>query len=66
VLDPERLPKVIATIATRSAELLVVSEKIQAYRRWNRAANESISAILRTLMPVDTCTGYPNEIFKPI
>lgn len=52
-LEPEKLRKLIAMLATRSTELIPVSEKIQAYRQWNRAANESIGAVLHTLMPVE-------------
>lgn len=52
-LEPERQRALIARLTTRRADLLLVSEKIQAYRRWNCAANESIGAILRTLMPVE-------------
>jgi UDP-N-acetylglucosamine:LPS N-acetylglucosamine transferase len=52
-LEPEKLRELIVMLATSSTELILMSEKIQAYRRWNRAANESIAAILRTLMPVE-------------
>jgi UDP-N-acetylglucosamine:LPS N-acetylglucosamine transferase len=50
-LEPKRLRKLIAMLVTRSAELIPMPEKIQAYRQWNCAVNESIGAVLRTLMP---------------
>jgi UDP-N-acetylglucosamine:LPS N-acetylglucosamine transferase len=52
-LEPERQRELIVMLANRSAELLLVSEKIEAYRQWNCAANESIGAVLRTLMPME-------------
>jgi UDP-N-acetylglucosamine:LPS N-acetylglucosamine transferase len=53
-LEPEKLRKLIAMLAMRGDQFIPISEKIQAYRRWNRAANESIGAALRTLMPVES------------
>jgi UDP-N-acetylglucosamine:LPS N-acetylglucosamine transferase len=51
VLDPEKQCELVASLATRRTELSAVNTAVQAYRRWNLAAMESLVPLIHSLIP---------------
>ena len=49
-LKPEKQRKLVATLATRGKELSEMTEKIDAYRRWNSAMNKSMILHIRSVI----------------